>query len=68
MNEYFINIKVDREEHPEIDRIYMKALTGIREAEVANVDVSNSRFKTFLWSNLYPSHAMARKPGFSGIN
>ena len=29
MNEYFINIKVDREEHPEIDRIYMKALTGI---------------------------------------
>lgn len=29
MNEYFVNIKVDREEHPEIDRIYMKALSGI---------------------------------------
>jgi uncharacterized protein YyaL (SSP411 family) len=29
MNEYFVNIKVDREERPEVDRIYMKALTGI---------------------------------------
>lgn len=23
MNEYFVNIKVDREERPDIDRIYM---------------------------------------------
>ena len=26
MNEYFVNIKVDREERPDIDRIYMNAL------------------------------------------
>ncbi|MCB0723273.1 MAG: thioredoxin domain-containing protein [Ignavibacteriae bacterium] len=29
MNEYFINIKVDREERPDIDRIYMTALTAM---------------------------------------
>lgn len=29
MNEYFINIKVDREERPDIDRIYMTALQAM---------------------------------------
>lgn len=29
MNDYFINIKVDREERPDIDRIYMLALQSI---------------------------------------
>ncbi|MBN1633307.1 MAG: thioredoxin domain-containing protein [Ignavibacteria bacterium] len=29
MNEYFINVKVDREELPEIDKIYMTALQSI---------------------------------------
>lgn len=31
MNEHFINIKLDREEHPDIDRIYMtfiQAMSG----------------------------------------
>ena len=26
MNQWFINIKVDREEHPDVDALYMKAL------------------------------------------
>lgn len=29
MNEYFINIKVDREEMPEVDRVYMSALQSM---------------------------------------
>src|SRR5687768_10692045 len=29
MNEHFINIKVDREERPDIDEIYMKAVTAL---------------------------------------
>ena len=31
MNEYFVNIKVDREERPDVDRVYMmfvQATTG----------------------------------------
>ena len=29
MNEYFVNIKVDREERPELDSIYMQAVQAI---------------------------------------
>jgi uncharacterized protein YyaL (SSP411 family) len=29
MNEHFVNVKVDREERPDIDRIYMDAVTAI---------------------------------------
>lgn len=29
MNRHFINIKVDREEHPEVDHLYMEAVQGI---------------------------------------
>jgi hypothetical protein len=29
MNEHFINVKVDREERPDLDRIYMNAVTAI---------------------------------------
>lgn len=29
MNKYFINIKVDREEHPDVDQIYMDAVQGM---------------------------------------
>ena len=31
MNERFVNIKVDREERPDIDQIYMRALQGLGE-------------------------------------
>lgn len=29
MNEHFINVKVDREEHPDVDQIYMDAVMGM---------------------------------------
>jgi uncharacterized protein YyaL (SSP411 family) len=29
MNEHFVNIKLDREEHPDIDRIYMSFIQAI---------------------------------------
>ena len=32
MNEYFVNIKVDREERPDVDRIYMTALQSMTGA------------------------------------
>ena len=31
MNKYFINIKVDREERPDIDEIYMQATTAMNQ-------------------------------------
>ena len=32
MNKHFVNIKVDREEHPEVDQIYMDAVTMITQS------------------------------------
>lgn len=32
MNEHFINIKVDREEHPDVDHFYMDALQAMSGA------------------------------------
>ena len=29
MNQWFVNIKVDREEHPDVDALYMKALVEL---------------------------------------
>ena len=29
MNDHFVNIKVDREERPDLDDIYMKAVQGL---------------------------------------
>src|SRR5512134_6074 len=31
MNEHFVNIKVDREERPDVDRLYMQALHSLGE-------------------------------------
>ena len=29
VNQYFVNVKVDREERPDVDRIYMNALQAL---------------------------------------
>jgi uncharacterized protein len=33
MNELFVNIKVDREERPDVDHLYMKAVTALSEGQ-----------------------------------
>ena len=33
MNEHFINIKVDREERPDLDQIYMNAIQIMKQVE-----------------------------------
>jgi len=46
MNAHFVNIKIDREERPDLDHIYMDAV--------------QARGKTFLRRNLFPSHSCAQ--------
>jgi uncharacterized protein len=59
MNKMFINIKVDREERPDVDRVYMSALQdGLRR--LADVDVSNKRFKALLRRNIRPADVKIR--------
>ena len=34
MNKYFVNIKVDREERPDVDQIYMTAVQLVTSLEI----------------------------------
>ena len=42
LNENFISIKVDREERPDIDSIYMEVCQGLTGREVAIISVFNT--------------------------
>ena len=54
MNELFINIKVDREERPDIDTIYMSALHLLgQQGRLAFDHVSNPRRRAVLGRHLF---------------
>ena len=50
MNELFVNIKVDREERPDVDSLYMSAVQSMSgQGRMADVGVHVSGRCTFLW-------------------
>ena len=53
MNENFISIKVDREERPDIDNLYMSCsqLMGIQE--VGHLISFFTKLKTILWRHIF---------------
>ena len=57
MNTHFINIKIDREERPDIDQIYMDAVQAISGSGgwPLNVFLTPSK-KTILWRYLFSSN------------
>jgi len=68
MNEYFVNIKVDREERPEVDRIYMKALTGITGSGGWPMSMFlTPDLKPFYGSTYIPPVAGYGSPGFPDL-
>ena len=61
MNELFVNIKVDREERPDIDAIYMRALASPRRAgRLAAHHVPRQRRAAVLGRHLFPEGAALR--------
>ena len=61
MNAHFINIKVDREERPDVDEIYMtavQAMTG--PGRLADDGVPNAGFAAFLRRDVLPSRRPPR--------
>ena len=62
MNEHFINIKVDREERPDVDQIYMEAIQamGLRGGWPLNVFLTPDQ-KPFYGGTYFP------KPGWKGL-
>ncbi|ANI88720.1 hypothetical protein A9P82_05140 [Arachidicoccus ginsenosidimutans] len=68
MNEYFINIKVDREERPDIDHIYMdavQAMTG-QGGWPLNVFLTPDR-KPFYGGTYFPPKTYANRPSWKDV-
>lgn len=68
MNERFINIKVDREERPDVDHIYMDALTSMTGSGgwPLNVFITPDG-KPFYGGTYYPPEAFHNRPSWTDV-
>ena len=61
MNELFVNVKVDREERPDVDAVYMDAVVGAdRPGRLAAHGLPHARRRAVLRRHLLPAGAAAR--------
>jgi uncharacterized protein YyaL (SSP411 family) len=65
MNELFVNIKVDREERPDIDQVYMSALQALGEPGGWPLTMFLTPDGEAFWGGTYfPKEARYGRPGF----
>ena len=68
MNELFVNIKVDREERPEVDEIYMTALQHLGEQGGWPLTMFlDDGAKPFWGGTYFPKTAQYGRPGFRDV-
>ena len=68
MNEHFVNIKVDREERPDIDAIYMEAVTAMTGRGGWPMTVFlTPEAKPIYAGTYYPKTAMGHHPSFMDV-
>ena len=68
MNDLFVNIKVDREERPEVDEIYMSALQHLGEQGGWPLTMFlDADGKPFWGGTYFPKTAQYGRPGFSDV-
>src|SRR5690606_390866 len=68
MNEFFVNIKVDREERPDIDRIYMAALAASGEQGGWPLTMFLTPAGEPIWGGTYfPKYSRYGRPGFMDV-
>ena len=68
MNDNFINIKVDREERPDLDQIYMSALNALGEAGGWPLTMFLTPAGEPVWGGTYfPPAARYGRPGFAEV-
>jgi hypothetical protein len=68
MNQHFINIKVDREERPDLDQIYMNAVTAMTGSGGWPMSVFlTTDLKPFYGGTYWPAEARWGRPGFQEI-
>ena len=68
MNEHFVNVKVDREERPDVDRIYMDAVTSMtgRGGWPMTVFLMPDQRPIFA-GTYFPKQRMAQHPSFMDV-
>ncbi len=68
MNEHFINVKVDREEHPDVDHMYMDAVQAItgQGGWPLNVFVTPERMP-FYGGTYFPPQSMYNRPSWMQV-
>lgn len=68
MNKYFVSIKVDREERPDIDNIYMKAVMSLTGSGgwPMSVFLTHDR-KPFYGGTYFPPESQWGRPGFKEL-
>jgi len=68
MNDLYINVKVDREERPDIDQIYMAALGAMGEQGGWPLTMFlTPEAKPFWGGTYFPKHSRYGKPGFLDV-
>lgn len=68
MNASFINIKVDREERPDLDEIYMKAVTALTQSGGWPMSVFlTPDLKPFYGGTYFPPDSRFGRPGFPDV-
>jgi len=68
LNDYFISIKVDREEHPEVDKIYMDAVVRLIGHGGWPLSVFlTSAGKPFFGGTYFPNKPRYGQPGFLDV-
>ena len=70
MNEYFVNIKVDREERPDLDRVYQlghQALNGATGGWPLTVFLTPDDLMPFFAGTYFPSVARHGMPSFTEV-
>ncbi len=68
MNEWFVNIKVDREERPDVDDIYMKAVHALTGAGGWPMSVFlTPELEPFFGGTYFPPDGRYGRPGFKDV-
>ncbi|MFT5050691.1 MAG: hypothetical protein ACI8QZ_002093 [Chlamydiales bacterium] len=68
MNEHFVNIKVDREERPDLDEIYMKAVQRLSGSGGWPMSVFlTPALEPFFGGTYFPPFSKYGRPGFSDV-
>ncbi|MGQ0743135.1 MAG: thioredoxin domain-containing protein [Acidimicrobiales bacterium] len=68
MNEHFINVKVDREERPDVDAIYMEAVQSLTGRGGWPMTVfCTPDGKPFFGGTYFPDRARSGMPGFADV-